>query len=155
MPWKIKPIAIILSLMLFQVLITTSLSEASAPKCGSRSYVEKAPVINILAQKFSISGLVYNDDEGNGAFDNNDTGLADWKINLEQPTGAIIRIVTTSEDGKFAFTDLAAGEYTVSQVMQMGWKLIKPAEGKLAVTITSDNVSGIEFGNQIDPSTEN
>ena len=37
--------------------------------------------------KFSIEGIVYHDQNGNGKMDYNETGLANWTINLEQPAG--------------------------------------------------------------------
>ena len=101
--------------------------------------------------KFSIAGVVFNDTEGNGVMDSNEAGLANWTVNLEQPAGTVIQSATTTMDGKFAFMDLAAGEYTVSEVMQMGWNLIAPADNKLTVTITNVSVSDLAFANQMMP----
>ena len=53
--------------------------------------------------------------------------LADWTVNLEQPAGNVIMSANTSLDGKFAFSDLAAGEYVVSEVLKMGWTIVSPA----------------------------
>ncbi len=101
--------------------------------------------------KFSITGVVFDDVEGNGVMDNNEAGLANWTVNLEQPAGVVIAKANTTMDGKFAFTDLAAGEYTVSEVMQMGWNLIAPVDNKFTVTVTNASVSDLAFANQMVP----
>jgi hypothetical protein len=101
--------------------------------------------------KFSITGVVFDDLEGNGVMDGNEAGLANWTVNLEQPAGTVVQSATTTMDGKFAFTDLAAGEYTVSEVMQMGWNLIAPADNKFTVTVTNASVSDLAFANQMVP----
>lgn len=94
-----------------------------------------APVVE---PKFTIEGIVQDD---------NETGLANWTVNLEQPAGTVIKNATTALDGKFAFMDLAAGEYTVSEVIQMGWSLVTPVDGKFMVTITNESVTDLAFIN--------
>lgn len=94
-----------------------------------------APVVE---PKFTIEGIVQDD---------NNTGLANWTVNLEQPAGTVIKNATTALDGKFAFTDLAAGEYTVSEVIQMGWSLVTPVDGKFTLTITNESATNLAFIN--------
>jgi hypothetical protein len=83
--------------------------------------------------------------------DNNETGLADWTVNLEQPTGTIITSANTTMDGKFVFSDLSAGEYVVSEVLKTGYNLVSPAEGKFTESITDKSVTGLVFANQAMP----
>jgi len=90
---------------------------------------------------FSIEGMVV---------DNNQTGLADWTINLTKD-GAVINSVPTAADGKFAFIELAAGEYTVSELLVEGWNVVSPAEGKAIVNITDASVTDLVFVNQLVP----
>jgi hypothetical protein len=90
---------------------------------------------------FSIEGMVV---------DNNQTGLADWTINLTKD-GAVINSVPTAADGKFAFTELVAGEYTVSELLVEGWNAISPAEGKATVNIIDASVTDLVFVNQLVP----
>lgn len=101
--------------------------------------------------KFTIEGIVYDDAEGNGLMDNNETGMANWTVNLEQPAGTVINTATTDATGKFTFADLAAGEYIVSEVLQMGWNLIAPADGKIPVVITNESMTTLQFANQMAP----
>jgi hypothetical protein len=110
--------------------------------------VEPAPVEQPM---FTIDGIVFDDANGNGVMDNNETGMVGWTVNIEQPAGTVINNVTTDNDGKFAFMDLAAGEYTVSEVIQMGWNLVSPVEGKFTQNIVNENATNLVFANQVVP----
>ncbi len=99
-------------------------------------------------QKFTIEGVVFDDKDNNSLMDNNETGLAGWALNLEQPAGTVINTQNTGADGKFTFMDLAAGEYTVSEVAQMGWNIVSPAEGKQTLTITNESITNLLFANK-------
>jgi hypothetical protein len=94
----------------------------------------------VVPSTFSVEGMVV---------DNNQTGLAGWTINLTTG-GAVINSVPTAADGKFAFPDLAAGEYTVSEVLMEGWNVISPAEGKSVLNITNASVTDLVFVNQLE-----
>ena len=103
-----------------------------------------APVNETIAApvnetKFTIEGKVT---------DINQTGLAGWTMNLTMD-GTVINSVATAADGKFAFADLAAGKYNVSEVLMKGWSIISPAEGKSVVTITNASVTDLVFVNQL------
>ncbi len=111
--------------------------------------VTVAPVV--VAPKFTIEGMAFNDMNGNGTMDNNETGLADWTVNLEQPAGTVVMSANTTMDGKFVFSDLSAGEYVVSEVLKMGYKLVSPADGKFTENITDKSVTGLVFANQAMP----
>ena len=111
--------------------------------------VTVAPVV--VAPKFTIEGMAFNDMNGNGTMDNNETGLADWTVNLEQPAGTIITSANTTTDGKFVFSDLSAGEYVVSEVLKMGYIFVDPADGKFTENIADKNVTGLVFANQAMP----
>jgi hypothetical protein len=101
-----------------------------------------APPVN--ETKFTIEGMIV---------DNNQTGLAGWTINLTKDE-AVINSVPTAADGKFAFPDLAAGEYNVSEVLMEGWSVIPPAEGKSVLNITNASVTDLVFVNQLVPVVE-
>jgi hypothetical protein len=103
--------------------------------------VTETKVEPVAEPKFSIEGMVV---------DNNQTGLAGWTINLTTG-GAVINSVPTAADGKFAFPDQAAGEYTVSEVLMEGWNIVSPAEGMSVVNITDASVTDLVFVNQLVP----
>jgi hypothetical protein len=113
--------------------------------------VNETPAVPVEEPRFSIMGKVFDDANGNGAVDENETGLAAWTVSLEQPAGIIIANQTTAEDGSYAFMGLSAGEYAVSEVVQMGWTLVSPADGRYVVTITNMTIANLDFANQILP----
>jgi uncharacterized protein (DUF2141 family) len=128
----------------------TAPAVAAAPAVTTAAAnVTVAPVV--VAPKFTIEGMAFNDVNGNGTMDNNETGLADWTVNLEQPAGKIVTSANTTTDGKFVFSDLSAGEYVVSEVLKMGYKLVSPADGKFTENITGKSVTGLVFANQAMP----
>jgi uncharacterized protein (DUF2141 family) len=128
----------------------TAPAVAAAPAVtAAPANVTVAPVV--VAPKFTIEGMAFNDVNGNGTMDNNETGLADWTVNLEQPAGKIVTSANTTTDGKFVFSDLSAGEYVVSEVLKMGYKLVSPADGKFTENITGKSVTGLVFANQAMP----
>jgi len=99
----------------------------------------------------SISGVKYNDLNGNGKRDPGEPGLQNWTINLEQPAGTVIKTAVTAADGSYSFTDLAAGIYVISEVLQPSWTQKSPPGGKHTVTLTAStsSASGKDFGNSI------
>jgi hypothetical protein len=99
--------------------------------------------------EYVIEGIVYDDADGNGIKDNNEIGLADWTVNLEQPAGTVINTAVTNVNGEFAFIDLAAGDYSVSEIMQNGWSLIAPADGKIPVVTSNGSITDLQFANQM------
>ncbi len=113
--------------------------------------VNETPVAPVEEPAFSIMGRVFDDANGNGAVDENETGLAGWTVSLEQPVGTVIANQTTTEDGSYAFMGLAAGDYAVSEVVQMGWTLVSPADGRYVVTITNMTIANLDFANQMLP----
>jgi len=99
-----KPVAKLGSMMEKAELVAAPVVEpAAAP-------VVEPVVVPVNETKFTIEGMVV---------DNNQTGLAGWTISLTM-NGAEINSVSTAADGKFAFSDLAAGEYSVSEVLMEG-----------------------------------
>jgi len=99
----------------------------------------------------SISGVKYNDLNGNGNRDPGESGLDGWTINLEQPAGAVIKTAVTAADGSYSFSDLSAGTYVISEVLKPGWTQKAPPGGKHTVTLTASTSSagGKDFGNSI------
>ena len=102
-----------------------------------------APVESVAPAepKFDIEGMVVDD---------NQTGLAGWTMNLTQG-GAVVNSAITAADGKFAFADLAAGEYTVTEVLMDGWQFVNPADGMNTLTVTNESVTNLVFVNQLVP----
>lgn len=93
----------------------------------------------------SISGMKFNDVNGNGRKDKNEAGLAGWTITLAKPDGSTITVATDSS-GKYSFGDLPAGTYKVTEVQQNGWTQTTKNPGKIKInsgTVSKNN----NFGN--------
>jgi hypothetical protein len=119
----------------------TEAATAPVTEAATAPVNETQPEIVAVPSTFSIEGMVV---------DNNQTGLAGWTINLTKD-GAVINSVPTAADGKFAFPELAAGAYTVSELLMEGWNVVSPAEGKATVNITDASVTDLVFVNQLVP----
>jgi uncharacterized protein (DUF2141 family) len=110
----------------------------------------KTPVAMTVQRKFFIQGMVFNDQNGNGKIDNNETGLADRTVNLEQPSGNVISKLITNNSGEYSFYELMSGKYIVAAVSNIGWSITSPLDGMYAVNLTN-NVTGLNFGNEMMP----
>lgn len=95
----------------------------------------------------SISGTKFNDSNGNGVKDAGESGLANWTIIL-QKSGEHRTSTITDGNGNYSFTNLAAGNYTVAEVLQTGWRQTAPPTGTYTVSLASgQNEVGKDFGN--------
>ncbi|MDH7498265.1 MAG: SdrD B-like domain-containing protein, partial [Syntrophomonadaceae bacterium] len=96
-------------------------------------------------QPGKIWGYKYNDQNGNGSKDTGEPGLQGWTINLG---GDKTASTTTNANGYYEFTNLPAGNYTLSEVQQAGWTQTGPANNLINVTLTAgDTSSGNDFFN--------
>ena len=84
----------------------------------------------------TINGEVYNDVNGNGSQDGNESGLQGWTVELLDGSGNLLASTTTDTNGAYQFTGLAAGTYTVAEVVQPGYAQTAPAApGTFSVTL--------------------
>jgi hypothetical protein len=61
----------------------------------------------------SVGDRVWNDVNGDGVQDANETGLNGVKVSLLDASSNVVATATTSGDGNYAFSNLAAGTYSV------------------------------------------
>jgi hypothetical protein len=87
--------------------------------CGNWNHGGAGPVP-------TISGVKYEDINGNGVRDPGEPGLAGWTIDLSF-NGTVVDTTTTGADGGYLFSldaerlPIAAGTYTVAERAQPGW----------------------------------
>ena len=93
--------------------------------------------------KFSIMGKVTDD---------NQTGLADVKVNLEQPAKTVIANITTSAGGSYSFPGLMPGDYVVAEVLPANWTAVTPADGLASVTLQDKDMT-VDFVNKMMPAS--
>ncbi|MDD4161655.1 MAG: SdrD B-like domain-containing protein, partial [Methanothrix sp.] len=98
---------------------------------------------------YSISGMKYNDLDGNGANDG-EPGMADWKITLSGTTQSIEAVqkeLTTAKDGSYKFEGISPGTYTITETEQSGWVRTAPVEGSYSIALSDADITGKDFGN--------
>ena len=103
-------------------------------------------VFHMQQQNFAsaISGIVFNDVNGNGIKDMSDNGIAQWKIKL---SGVKTDSVITDENGTFRFLNLTGGNYIVTQNNSSAWmQTTLPATYSLTLSGT-DSATNKNFGN--------
>jgi serine-aspartate repeat-containing protein C/D/E len=98
----------------------------------------------------SVSGVKFNDVNGNGVRDADETGLAAVTIRLTDASN-VVRTTTTDATGAFLFSNVTAGAYVVSEVVPNGFTQTAPAApGTFAVTVaTGQPVTNLLFGNRV------
>ncbi len=98
----------------------------------------------------AISGVKFNDVNGNGVLDAGEGGLADVTITLSG--GAITpRTLVTAADGSFSFTAVPFGTYTLAETVPAGFQqTAPPAPGTISATLDfgHQTVTGLLFGNR-------
>ncbi len=85
----------------------------------------------------------------NGTYDNGDTPLANWTINLANSSGPV-GTQNTDANGFFQFSNLVPGNYTISEIVQPGY--VNTSAKTLNVTLSSGQVLNVTnsfgaFGN--------
>ncbi|MDD1757968.1 MAG: hypothetical protein LUQ22_04470 [Methanotrichaceae archaeon] len=115
---------------------------AAVEKIGA--VVEQPPAVAVPANvtapvMFSIMGSVFDDQDGNGVKDLNESGLAGWTVDLMKPDNTKIN-TSTKDDGSYAFMDLSVGEYVISEVKQSNWDLIAPTDNMIKVNLTENKI---------------
>jgi len=97
----------------------------------------------------SISGMKYEDVNGNNQQDAGELGLPNWTIELYDSPDAFKYSVQTDSNGSYSFNNLIPGVYKVCEVPQPGWTRTQPgSDCYFEVTVASgDEISGKDFGN--------
>ena len=97
----------------------------------------------------TVSGVKFNDANGNGVRDTGEAGLAGVTIRLTDAAG-VIRTTTTDSAGAFSFANVAAGSYVVSEVVPNGFQQTAPAApGTFPITVaTGQTINNLLFGNR-------
>jgi hypothetical protein len=98
----------------------------------------------------TVSGLKFNDLNGNGVRDAGEPGLSGVTITLSL-TGTTPRTVVTGSDGTFSFSAVPFGSYTISETVPAGFQQTAPgAPGTLTALVDFGHqaVAGLAFGNQ-------
>jgi hypothetical protein len=104
-------------------------------------------------QLISVSGNVYNDQNGDGLRNHGEPGLAGWTVNLLNTTTGVLSSVNTDSSGNYSFTGAGPGAYTIAQVVQANWVQTQPLWPTFySFNATSGhNISAAVFGDHASP----
>ncbi len=94
----------------------------------------------------AITGQVFNDTSCDGAYNNGqDSGLADYELNLCSPDGTILHTLFSDSFGYFTFSNVVPGEYIIKIINAGSLSLTTPEDYQ---AIVSDNqvIGSIDFG---------
>ncbi len=109
---------------------------------------------NYTAQDFgnyrygSIAGTMFEDVDGNGAYDGSDLPLSGWIVRLIK-LGIQVDSTLTAGDGTYSFSSLLPGTYTVSEALHAGWLQTLPIGVTYPNLVISSDVHLVskDFGN--------
>ncbi len=101
----------------------------------------------------SIAGYTFNDNNGNGTKDTNDTFSSGKTIYIDTNNNGKLdsgeKSVLTDGSGNYKFANLAAGTYRVRRVMPSGYRLTTPSLGYHLITLNPGQViTGKTFGSK-------
>ena len=131
----------------------------STTPCGRHPQLEPLEPRLLLAAE--IHGAVWNDMNADGVFDGDEPGMAGVTVYLDSDGDGVLDAgeinVMTDSNGDYAFVGLGHGDYTVAQVLQLGWRQTfpPPPPAGHAVSLNPDTIAtGINFGNAYRPFTD-
>jgi hypothetical protein len=96
-----------------------------------------------------LCGMKFNDLNGNGVRDAGEPGISNWRINL---TGTATGTVLTDSLGRYCFSNLSPGTYTLAEVLKTGWRqTAPPSPWTYTVTLAPGQTrDSLNFGNKVD-----
>ena len=107
---------------------------------------ERVQLVRIASAKkpAMISGKVFKDANSNGALDSAETGIAGRTIFIDANKNGKLDTgetkATTSANGSFSFSALAAGTYRITDVLPAGWRRTAPTVGYFDVTVAAGQI---------------
>lgn len=95
----------------------------------------------------SISGVVFNDANGNGNQDAGELPISGVTIQLKNNAGTVIATTTTNASGAYTFSNLTAGTYTVTEIDLAGYS--STTLNTVAVNLSAGTNATVHFGDQL------
>jgi hypothetical protein len=105
---------------------------------------------NVFSFTASISGTVFNDQNGNGVRDRGESGVSGVTVNLLDDSGGIVATTTTDNRGRYQFTDQSGipgtGNFSVAIVLPSGFTNTTPTSVAVSVNRGGLTIGGTSFG---------
>jgi cyclophilin family peptidyl-prolyl cis-trans isomerase/protocatechuate 3,4-dioxygenase beta subunit len=112
----------------------------------------------LFGDKPSFSGVVFTDSNGNGTRDSGEQGVSGRTVFIDSNKNGVLDsgepTTVTSSTGAYAFLGMAAGTYTVREVVASGVVLSTPPL-KSVVVVANQVTTNINFGEAVDTTTPN
>lgn len=138
--------SILLGIFLMNIILMVSLVESQqAVNLTESTLSAEAKSLLSPENTLSIAGTRYNDSNSNGIMDEGEKGLADTIIRLVL-NGTEINKTVTNVNGRYYFSSLNPGEYTVVNEMINGWNHTTPPDGIYKVTLSANSEEHLDFG---------
>ncbi|MCA9135963.1 MAG: tandem-95 repeat protein [Planctomycetales bacterium] len=100
----------------------------------------------------SISGILYNDVDGDGVQSAGESPLAGWQIYIDLNRNGVPDVddpqATTDASGQYAFVDLAYGNYQLREIIPAGWEGWNPGGGVANVRLLNGQDHQFDFSNR-------
>lgn len=95
----------------------------------------------------TLSGLAFEDQDGDGFKQPGEVGVGGWVIELDRgANGSVDATTTTAADGSYSFSDLGVGTYRLREQGQANWLQTSTNPADVAV-LSGTNVGNLNFGN--------
>jgi len=125
---------------------------------GGLEFDANGDIVPVSPNASVISGIKFNDLNGNGVMDVGDPGLSGWTIYVDYNNDGVFDNATepsavTGSGGAYTIIGVTQGNWNVREVSQTGWTGSFPATSDVfgryqPVIVPSDgSVSGVDFGN--------
>ncbi|MDB5318651.1 MAG: Cna B-type [Phycisphaerales bacterium] len=99
----------------------------------------------------TITGTKFQDTNGDGIRETGEPGVQNVVLFLDINGNGILdnceRCTVSDANGRYTFTDVAPGTYSVRERVPAGWVRTTTNPGSLTVTTTGANLAGGDFGN--------
>jgi peroxidase len=100
---------------------------------------------NVFVFDVNVTGMVFDDRNGNGRADLRELGLGGVKMELLDDAGAVIDTATTGRNGIYRFNRLDLGDYRIRPAM--GNRFVMTSASSLGLDITrGGNIDRMNFG---------
>ena len=106
---------------------------------------------NYLTPKYNVSGFIIDDRNRNGIWDAGEPGIQNWNISIfNSTTGLKINNTTTDISGRYVFSNLVRGTYTVTEETKTDYLVTNSTS--VEINILDIDINNINFTNsQIAP----
>jgi hypothetical protein len=133
---------------------TSGVTTTQTPTAGSQSNTAS---LTVLASGVPVSGLVYNDANGNGTLDNGETWATGTSVFVNIVSGgAVVQSVAVGAgSGAYSFSNIPVGNYTIVltnsaintvAVVPAGWIFTGPTDGTIPVAVGTTASLSWNFG---------